>query len=304
MQTSIGISIVTYNSAETIIDCLTSLEQTRYKEKEIIIIDNHSTDETKALINKYFPRINIVVNKQNVGFAAAHNQAIKIFLKQKKEYILLLNPDTIAKSNLLEELIKPFAQDEKIAITGPIITYREKPNTIWFAGGIYNKFFCFTRHPHMNKVVKQARIKAGEVDFITGACLIVRSIALKKVGLLPEKYFLYFEDSFFCQEVRKKAFSCYLVNKPLLFHHVSSSTGNAGTNQMNNIRAYYFARNPLLYIAEQTNPLLKCTKYFGQFFIRLPHYIWQISNEKNLAALSFYLRGIKDGLRGRNGKGL
>lgn len=304
MNSQIGISIVTYNSAKTIIDCLKSLQEATYQEKEIIIIDNHSTDETIALIHKHFPRIKVISNKQNLGFAAAHNQAIKAFLKQKKEYILLLNPDTIAKSNLIEELLKPFALDPEIAITGPIITYREKPNVIWFAGGSYNKFFCFTRHPYMNRALSQTNIPSGEVDFITGACMIVRSIALKNIGLFPEKYFLYFEDAFFCQQIRGHGLSCYLVSKPLLSHHVSTSTGTAGTNQMSNMRAYYFARNPLLYIAEQTNLWLKITNYLGQFGIRLPYYVWQITKEQNFSALSFYLRGIRDGLQEKTGKGM
>ena len=125
---------------------------------------------------------------------------------------------------------------------------------------------------------------------------MIRASILEKTGLLPDRYFLYFEDSFFCQKVKEKGFINYFVSKPLVRHAVSASTGEMGKNTMTPLRAYYFARNPLWYIKSEVKGFRKITNFLGQFCIRLPHYFLQMIREGNVKGCRAYLSGIIDGL--------
>ena len=290
----VGVVIVTYNSKKYIESCLDSVLNSNTP-LEIIIIDNASTDTTVRLLQKRYPDVCLFQNQKNLGFGAGINIGLRHLLKKGGfDYILLLNPDTLVSKNLIEELIKPFSNQNKIGVTGPIITYQEK-SKIWFAGGYFNKLFCFSRHPFMDKDINTVHITSGKTDFITGGCLMIKREVIDKVGLLDEKYFLYFEDVFFSTKVRKAGYTCHLVAKPLVSHLVSAVTGEAGTNRMTPLRAYYFARNPLLYIMGEVQGLLKLSNIFGQLFIRLPYYSFQMLKKKDFRSFISYLKGLRDG---------
>ncbi len=291
-----GIVIVAYNSESVIKECLKSLFTNNYPNMEVVVVDNASSDKTVSRIRRYFKNVHIIGNKKNVGFGSANNIGIKYLRKKNCDFFLLLNPDTVSSPTLIKKLVNIFQEDDRIGIAGCIITYAKNHKKIWFGGGYFNKLFCFTRHKYMNQSLNSAKVKSGRVDFITGACMMIDSKIIKKTGFIPEQYFLYFEDVFFCQKVREKGFSCYLLAEPLISHHVSSSTGIKETNKMTNLRAYFFARNTLLYIRENVGGYLKLTNLFGQFFIRFPIYILKIIREKNIKAIEFYCRGIFDGL--------
>lgn len=293
-----GIIVVTYNSELVINNCLKSLFRNSYPDMEVVVVDNASSDETVPTIRKYFKKVHIITNKTNTGFGAANNIGIKLLLKKDCDFIVLLNPDTISSPNLIRKLISVFENDEKIAVAGCIITYAKNNKKIWFAGGYFNRLFCFTRHRYMNQSLNNANVKSGKVDFITGACMMISSEVIKNVGFIPEKYFLYFEDVFFCKKIIDKGFSCYLIAESLVNHHVSTSTGIRQTNKMTPLRAYYFARNPLLYIRGNVNGYLKLTGFIGQFFIRFPFYSYKILKEKNVTSFYYYCKGVADGLRG------
>lgn len=295
-KNKVGIVILTYNSQTVIKACLASIKKATYPQLEIVVVDNNSSDQTVTTIKKSFPTMHIIKNKKNLGYAAGNNIGIRYLQKKHCDYILLLNPDTIIKPNLVNELLQPFLNDKKIGIVGCMITYVNKPNVIWFAGGYFNRWFCFTRHPLMDKNVNETNVNSGVVDFITGACMMLRTQMINKTKLLPEEYFLYFEDAFFCEEMRQMGYNSYLVAKPLVLHHVSTATGKSGSNDMTPLRAYYYARNPLMYIKNNVHGMKKISNYFGQFFIRLPYYSLQIMKQGNWQGIFAYLRGLKAGL--------
>ena len=147
----------------------------------------------------------------------------------------------------------------------------------------------------MDKEVNMAHIKSGKTDFITGGCMMIKREIIDKVGLFDEKYFLYFEDVFFSTKIRKQGYVCYLVAKPLVSHLVSAVTGEAGSNRMTPLRSYYFARNPLLYIKGEVRGFLRLSNIFGQLFIRLPYYSFQMLKIGDFHSFISYIKGLRDG---------
>lgn len=292
----VGIIILTYNAADFITPCIKSIQKNTYPNKQILIVDNDSKDNTVKIIKKQFPEIKIIQTGKDLGYAGGNNVGIKHFQKQNCKYILLINPDTRADKTLVTQLIQTAEKNSTIGTIGPIITYTDYPKKIWFAGGYFNQTFCYTRHPHMNQIITQQEVTSSSTDFITGACLMIRTTILSQTGLLPDKYFLYFEDSFFCQTVKAHGYTNYLLAQPLVQHAVSATTGKIGQNTMTPLRAYYFARNPLWYIRTEKKGRQKLTNFLGQFLIRLPYYSLQILKDQNPQAAKAYLKGIKDGL--------
>ncbi len=292
----VGVCIVSYNSEKHITGCLSSLYENTNPKFICALVDNASKDQTVNMVYKYFPQTHVVINKINKGYAKANNQAIRYFLKKNVSYVLLLNPDTYVSSSLIQELVSVFEHNPLAGVVGPIVTYENDPKKIWFAGGKFNNIFCISSHPNMNKQLKSVHIYTRSVDFITGACMMIRSSVFGRVGLLPEDYFLYFEDVFFCKKIRHNGLTCMLLAKPLVKHYVSSSTGVMGENIMTPIRAYYFARNPLIYIQKEVRGMQKITCFIGQFFIRLPYYLCRMTWERVFLSIPAYFRGLASGL--------
>lgn len=298
----VAIIIVTYNSEHFIIKCLHSIQKNNYKYKKIIIIDNNSSDKTIAVIKKEFPQVTIIENDNNLGFAAANNIAVRFISKKfNPKYIMLLNPDTCIKSDFIKSAVTALEKNRKIGILGSIITYSNQPKKIWFAGGIVNKIFGYTRHLLMNKNVIEDklnhRISLKHTDFVTGAGMVIRNEIFAKIGYLSEDYFMYFEDVEFCQRALRAGYDCVFINHPYICHDVSASTGKIGTNDLTKFKAYYFARNPFLYIKSNVSGWRRYTNYLGQFIIRLPYYFLKITMQKNIPALFSYTRGIIDGIK-------
>ncbi len=297
---TVGIVIVTYNSEQVIEECLLSVLKQRKIKFKCIVVDNNSTDKTLDIVQKNFPIIPVIRNKENIGFGAAVNSGMRELLRfPEVKYILLLNPDTVSSPLLLTKLKERMEKDPLIGVISPLITYTKTPQTIWFAGGYINKLFCYTKHSNMNKKIVDIPTTYNlqlTTDFISGACMMIRASVLKHTGLFPEEYFLYWEDVEFSRKIHEANYKLYILPKLLIQHTVSTSTGEAGSNELSPLRAYYYARNPFLYIKRNVHGLLKINNYLGQFFIRFPYYALKMLLQGNLKSIIAYMRGIKDGI--------
>lgn len=298
VHSKVGIVILTYNSEKYISNCLESILHNEYKAFTCVVVDNNSTDDTVSIVHNKYPYIKLLKNKANNGYAAGNNHGIRYLLKIKNiSYILILNPDTLIDKNLLNKLVKFMEDTPSAGVTGPIITYMHTRNKIWFAGGKLNRLFGYTKHAYMDTYLPFPKRHPFKMDFITGACMMVRVDVLKRTGLLPIDYFMYYEDVDFCQKVYKFGYSCYVIPNPLVRHYVSASAGKKGTNDLSPLRAYYYARNPFIYIKNNVKGFYKITNIIGQFIIRLPYYTFQMAMTGNFRSIISYLKGMKDGMQ-------
>jgi hypothetical protein len=293
----IGVVIVSFNAAAHIDACLSSIVGNRYPRFSVVVVDNASADKTVPLVKNHYPQVHLIANEQNLGFARGGNLGISWLLDREScGYILLLNDDTVADKKLLERLLQPMLNQKNIGISGPIITYYDQPDRVWFAGGYFNEAFCFTRHPHLNKNLREIKITDAETDFISGACLMIKREVFEQIGLLDEMYDYYFEDVFFCRRAKKAGYGSFLVAQPLIRHRVSTSAGVEGSNRMTPFRAYYYARNPCLFLKRNAKGWRKISGLAGQFLIRFPFYLLQTLKKRDFTSLAAYLRGLRHGL--------
>ena len=219
-----AIIILNYNGFPYILDCLKSLSLHHCfiaPLLQIIVVDNSSTDRSVEKIKKKFPKIKIIQNQTNLGFAGGNNVAIKYALKNNFDNIMLLNPDTIVEKNFLKPLLQLIKSNKEIGIVSPILKGKEGNKTIFALGAELNPILGRTKHLH----VKRAPLSAVKQELISGCAMMIRKEVFEKIGLFDERFFLYFEDSDFCLRARKAGFKIYVEPKSVVLHKCSSSLG-------------------------------------------------------------------------------
>lgn len=156
---------------------------------------------------------------ENGGFAAGNNLGIKYALvKDDFEYVWLLNNDTVIEKNALSSLAK-YAREKNIGICGSSLMYFHDPKKVQAYGGTVNKFFGTSKHIlDKNEIDKK-------LDYIVGASFLIDKKVTDKIGLLPEEYFLYYEETDYCFNARNNGFKLGVDVNSMVYHKEGASTG-------------------------------------------------------------------------------
>ena len=226
----VSIIILNWNSLEDTSKCLESLKEIKYANFEIILVDNASDgNEVDILNEKYGDMIEIIQNKENLGFARGCNVGMRYVMERGTDYILLLNNDTLVDPEFLDELVRVAESDPEIGITGPKMYYMDYPDVFWSAGGRINMYLGHWQRGEGKKDKGQFD-KKETVDFIAGACMLIKRDIIERIGFLPEDYFLQWDDIDYCTAVRRNGFKCVYVPKAKIWHRVSASFDSEGVN--------------------------------------------------------------------------
>lgn len=222
-----GIVLLNYNGSEDTLACVASLENINYENYEIIVVDNASTDGSfeklkKELGNKH----TLLDSKRNGGFAYGNNIGIKHGLNNGAAYILLLNSDTLVEPDFLLKLIETADNNETAGIITGKILYENQRDKIWYGGGEINwKRFHGVHYTNNSKDNFSNQDSATKITFASGCLMLIKREVFEKLGLLPEEYFMYYEDVDFCAKVYNNGYSIMYNPQCIIFHKVSASTG-------------------------------------------------------------------------------
>ena len=187
----IAIILLNYNNYEDTFACVESLQQVRYPNVDIIIVDNKSTnDSLEKLYELKSENIKIVDSGKNGGFAFGNNIGMEIAREENSDYVLLLNNDTIVTENFLDELLKCFSYEEDVGIATGRIMYNSEKDKVWYAGGKIDWNNLRAIHRGINGTVYSTK-GMENVGFASGCCMMISKECLRKVGGLPEDFFMY-----------------------------------------------------------------------------------------------------------------
>lgn len=228
----ISIVILNWNGKKITEECLNSIKKQTFKNYEIILVDNASTDGSLEYLKKKFPKISLIQNKENYGYAKGNNIGIK---KAKGEWILILNNDIILDKNFLKELDK---HKNKADILGTKNYFYDKPKIIWAIGSKFNKF-TMRANLIANKMQDSKEIDKMKIDHAVGSVMLVNKKVFEKAGHLNEDYFVYFEETEFQLRAQEHGFKISWIPSAKLWHKVGFSTGGGRTP----LSAYYLTRN-------------------------------------------------------------
>lgn len=207
---------------------------------EIIVVDNASRENEAAKIKEKYPFVTTLRSDTNRGFSGGNNLGIKV---ADGQYIFLINNDTYVESDGFHNLIERLESGKNIGAVSPKIRFAFPPQNIQFAG-----FTPLSSVTIRNEVVGFGHPDDGSFDtahttpYLHGAALMVKREVIEKVGLMPEIYFLYYEEVDWCTRMTDAGYELWYEPRCTVFHKESQSTG-----QLSKLRTYYMTRNRLLY---------------------------------------------------------
>lgn len=192
----ISIIIVNWNVTQLLQECLNSIFATKYKDLEVLVIDNASTDHSISLIKSTFPKVKLIENATNIGLPKAINIGLKESLG---DYLVLLNPDTILPVDFFTKILEFFAKYPTTALMGPKFI---DEGSVFTEPGILNTFRIYFLHSLSAKYTPKEDGPVA-VNALSGACLIMPRDTYNQAGPLTEEVFMYYEDLDYCRRLRK-----------------------------------------------------------------------------------------------------
>lgn len=244
MEPRVAIIILCYNGLADTLACLASLEQLRYPRERytLVVVDNASHDDTPQRVREAFPAAVMIENGANLGFAAGNNVGLRYAYTEGFDYALLLNNDTEADPDLLHGLIAEAEADPQVGIVGPTIYYYAEPDLIWSAGG-WVDWRRGTSRMDGGERERGQYAAARDVDFVTGCALLVRRAVIERVGLLDERFFMYYEETEWCVRAARAGFRIRHAPAARLWHKIPLDA-----RFDKEYLAYYMTRNRLLFL--------------------------------------------------------
>ena len=224
----LSIVILAYNSQNLLKYCLKSIKEADLSiEHEIIVVDNASKDDIAKMMQKEHPEIKFIKARKNRGYAAGNNLGLK---KATGDYMLILNPDIIVKKDELEKMINFMEKHPQIGMLGPklinvdgSLQYSCRRFPKWWTPIARRSIFGKTKRgkQEVQRLLMHDydHREGREVGWLFGAALLMRGKALDEIGLLDEKFFMYFEDIDWCRRFWQKKWKVYYFPQSELTHY-------------------------------------------------------------------------------------
>ena len=238
------IIVLNYNGANVIRQCLSSVFKNEYPNFEVVVVDNNSKDGSFELAKSDFSKAHFILNLENLGFSAGNNVGIRFALERTAEYVLLLNNDAEVDKDFLSRLIEASQKNEKAGILSPVVFNRIN-GKIWFAGGKINWLTMKTEHSFNSRTEE-----FYETGYVSGCAMLVKAEVFKKIGLLDENFFLYWEDADFSWRSQKAGFKNLMVSTSWVYHQEKSE----GKKEQ---KIYWLVISGLIFFKKNTPSLLR-----------------------------------------------
>ncbi|HOY42616.1 MAG TPA: glycosyltransferase family 2 protein [Chitinophagales bacterium] len=265
----LSVIIVNYKSPQLILSCLETIyNETKIISFEIIIVDNDSKDDSRQIIQQHYPNVQWIQMDYNSGFARANNAGIR---NAKGEFLLLLNSDTLILENALDKIVSDVRQDNSVAAASVQLLYADySPQNAgnYFVYGGVNVLLTL---PVLNYVVKgigkilklrKPSIKASDavnnVDWISGAFMLVRKSVLNKAGMMDEDFFLFSEEIEWCSRLKNTGRIAVYTDLKVI-HLEGGTTKNTTEGNEQNYYEYWTVKGRQLMVSN----LLRIRKQYS-----------------------------------------
>ena len=287
MQNERKLSIITinYNGLK---DTCGLIDSIPFKESlEVIVVDNASKEDEACIISEKYPQVKVIRSEKNLGFAGGNNLGIK---EAKGDYILLINNDTYFKKFNIERLIDRLESSDKIGIVCPKLRFSWDNNPIQYAG--YTPLSKITLR---NRAIGFGEEDKGQYDtpyttpYAHGAAMLIKREAIEKVGLMPECFFLYYEEIDWSMMFTHAGYEIWYDPSCTVYHKESQTTG-----QNSLLRTYYITRNRLLLVKRNFKGINKYLSYIYLFGVVGMRDIIKFSLNRQNNLRKAVIKGLRD----------
>lgn len=233
---NVGIVISNYNGWQDTVQCLESLQKQTYRNFEIILLDDASTNDSVQQLQKHLTENTVFLPQEaNSGFAAVNNVGMRRALADGCDWVLLLNNDTVVAPDFLETLLR---ETPARAVSCPKMLFLDPPDEIWFAGGELDRATGKVKHLGGHEKDGPAFAEKKQVSFITFCCVLLPRQVVEEVGFLDETLFMYCEDVDYCIRLADAGVPLWFLPDARIWHKAGGSAGGM-------LSVYYITRNTL-----------------------------------------------------------
>lgn len=241
--------VVNWNRWSDTLRCLASLKASTGVDLSIVVVDNASTDGSRAAIELAYPDVEIMRNDANLGFAEGNNVAIRRLLRRGIPYLLLLNNDAIVAPDAIARLVAPLEVNAALGVTSGAVCYFSRPDTVWSAGGRIDWRTGAVGSDWYGADIAELPADPWSVDHVTGCCMLVRGSAIVRAGMLDPRFFMYYEETEWCARLTRAGYGILVVPDARVWHAIDPDA-QEGSRSI----AYYMTRNHLLFLRAARAP--------------------------------------------------
>ncbi len=244
----LSVIIVNYNVRQFLENALTSISRAiEGMQAEVLVVDNASRDNSVAMVEKTFPWVQVIANRENVGFARANNQALRV---AQGKYILLINPDTVVQEETFRVMIRYLDSHPEVGLAGCKVLNPDGSFQLPCRRSFPTPWVAFTKMFGLAGLFPRSRLfgkynltylspdATYPVDAVSGSFMMVRRDVYEKIGGLDEAFFMYGEDLDWCFRVKEAGFAVAYVHETSIIHFRGQSTRRSDINE---VRVFYKA---------------------------------------------------------------
>ncbi|MEO1264007.1 MAG: glycosyltransferase family 2 protein [Bacteroidota bacterium] len=263
MKPLISIISVNYNELEVTCEMIESIRNNSYSNVEIIVVDNASRKNPEAYLKKHYPEVKFIRSEKNLGFAGGNNLGIQ---ESTGDFLFFLNNDAELTSGALETLLEVFVKFPRAGVASPKICYyiarpSSGPDVIQYVGATHVNSFTAR-----NSILGEGEDDNGQyrqlkrTAYAHGAAMMVPRKVISKIGMLPEDFFLYYEELDWCEQMKRAGFEVFVEPNAKVYHKESYSV-----NKVSALKTYYLNRNRILFMQRNRSGLQLAA--FGVFLL-------------------------------------
>ncbi|URZ00933.1 glycosyltransferase family 2 protein [Clostridium felsineum] len=277
----VGIIICNYNKKEYVLKCIDSVLNSSYKDFDIYLVDNASTDgSVQAVKERFCNELKIIENEENIGGSGGFYTGIKFVINKGYKYIYLLDNDVVIHENSLEKLVDYMEKNLNVGATGSKIYYLDNPKVI-------QEFGSFVDWDDFNmKLMNKGSIDLGfsdmKSDYVPACSALLRVDALKEVGNIDKEYFVYWDDIDLCHRLKLQGYEIWAINDSKVWHK------GGGNVRRNTFGTYYFWRNRIHFFikySEESKIEKVAAKLFDDIFdaVYACNYVGKYNSAKTIS---------------------
>ncbi|OWY23587.1 glycosyltransferase family 2 protein [Sphingobacteriales bacterium UPWRP_1] len=290
-QPLVSVITVNYNQPALTCELLASVKKLQYSNYEVIVVDNGSRINPPDIIKQNYPEVQLICSNTNLGFAGGNNLGIRA---ARGEYLFLVNNDVELNPDVLDNLLPVFERHRNAGVVCPKICYHLSAASkngiplIQYVG--YTQVNPYTAR---NTTIGEYEPDQGQytnvaqTPYAHGAAMLISRAAIEKAGLMPEDYFLYYEELDWCEQIRRMGFSIWVEPKAAVYHKESMSVGKT-----NPLKTYFLTRNRILFMRRNAGKWQLAVFLLFFTFVTLPKNIVVYIVKRQYAHLQSFLQGV------------
>lgn len=262
----ISIIVTNYNGKEFLEAFLNSVFSQTYKNIEVIIVDNNSIDESIKFIEKKFPKVKIIKNKENYGYAKGNNLGL---IESSGEFVVIANNDTILESDLLEKLLIAYDKIPNLGAVQPMVKLIDNKKNLDACGSFWtNTGFNYHYGIYKNSDLSIYN-KSFPVYSLKGVFMMIPRKIIDKIGLFDNDFWCYFEETDFCHRIWLAGYECWYYPESFLYHYL----GGTSNKKPNEIIQFHSFKNRLCSYLKNLS-ILELIKILPIYFFM--NFFWSI----------------------------